>query len=98
MGNVRLEFMPSLAETLGIEPAGEELIPEAETITLTDLLYRLGVKHHLFNQIVFDIHTRQLTGRVAIFLNGRSLDAASLLMTFLRDGDKLTFVPSVEGG
>ncbi len=101
MGKVRLEFLPSLAETLGIEPIVEEVIADAGTgssRSLTDLLNRLGVKHQLFRQIVFDIDTQNLTGRVAVFLNGRSLDTASEPKTRLSDGDRLTFVPVIEGG
>ncbi len=101
MAKVQLEFLPSLAEALGIEQTSEALIPDTEignSRSLVSLLNRLGAKYPLFGQIVFDIQTQQLTGGVAIFLNERSVEAGSGLETRLRDGDKLTFVPVIEGG
>ncbi|MBM2824879.1 MAG: hypothetical protein HW402_543 [Dehalococcoidales bacterium] len=101
MAKVRLEFLPSLAETLGIEQMSEDVLPNVETggsSSLVALLNRLGAKYRLFGQIVFNIQTQQLTGGVAIFLNERSVETGTGLETRLRDGDKLTFVPVIEGG
>ena len=97
MPKVRLEFLPSLAETLGVEQVSEEGIPDADAL-FTDLLCRLGTQYPLFSQIVFDMKTQKLTGRVAIFLNGRTLNPESGLNIRLKDGDRLIFAPTIEGG
>ncbi len=97
MGRVRLEFLPSLAESLGVEQVIEETLPESDGL-LKDLLNRLGSQYPLFKQIVFDIQTQKPTGRVAVFLNGRTVDLAGGLETKLSDGDRLIFAQIIEGG
>ncbi len=97
MVKVWLEFLPSLAESLGVEQVSEETLPERDGL-LKDLFNRLGTRYPLFSQIVFDVRTQKPTGRVAIFLNGRSLDLSSGLKTELRNGDKLIFAQIIEGG
>ena len=97
MGKVRLEFLPSLAETLGIEETGEEVISVDEdkgSTSIIGLLNRLGMRYQRFGKTVFDISTQKLTGKVAVFLNGHSIDMESSLS----NGDTLTFVPTIEGG
>lgn len=101
MAKVRLEVPPVLAETLGIEVAGEEVISDREIggeQSVRSLLNRLCARYPRFGQIVFDIGAQELTGRVVIFFNGRTLEPAEGLETRLSDGDTLTFVPVVEGG
>ncbi|MFC1958561.1 MoaD/ThiS family protein [Chloroflexota bacterium] len=101
MGKVRLEVLPSLAETLGIEGTSEEAIPDQEIEgenSVRDLLNQLGARYQRFGQIVFDINTQKLTGRVVIFFNGRDLELVNGLETKLSDGDTLAFVPLIEGG
>jgi molybdopterin converting factor small subunit len=97
MLKVRLEFLPSLAESLGVPQVIEEDVPDSGEL-LIDLLNRLGSRYPLFSQIVFDVHTQTQIGRVAVFLNGRSVDLASRLATKLSDGDKLIFAQIIEGG
>ena len=101
MGKVRLEVLPSLAETLGIEETSEEIISDQEiegNTSVRYLLNQLSVKHQRFGQIVFDINAQELTGRVIIFFNGRALDLVNGLESKLSNGDTLTFVPLIEGG
>ncbi|MFH1382074.1 MAG: MoaD/ThiS family protein [Chloroflexota bacterium] len=101
VGKVRLEFLPSLAESLGVEPKSEEVISKhghGGTISVADLLKRLGIRYQRFSQMVFDVNTQTPTGVVAIFLNGHSLDIGGGLTSKLSDGDTLTFVPIIEGG
>ncbi len=101
MGKIRLEVLPALAETLGIEATSEEVIADRESdgdSSVRELLNRLGARHQRFGQVVFDIHTQKLTGRVIIFFNGRDLELVDGLETRLSDGDTLTFVPLIEGG
>ncbi len=101
MNKVRLKVLPSLAETLGMEETSEETSLDQGiegSNSILNLLNRLGAKYQGFGQIVFDASTQKLTGKVAIFLNGRTLEAESGLNTELKDGDTLTFVPVIEGG
>jgi len=101
MGKVRLEVLPSLAETLGIEGTSEEVISDQEIEgdkSVRYLLNRLCARYQRFGQIVFDIDAQKLTGRVVIFLNGRALELVNGLESKLSDGDTLTFVPLIEGG
>ncbi len=101
MSKVRLEVLPALAETLGIEDTSEEVISDQEIEgdkSVRDLLNRLGARYQRFGQIVFDINAQKLTGRVVIFFNGRTLEPVNGLETKLSDGDTLTFVPLIEGG
>ncbi len=101
MGKIRLEVLPALAETLGIEATSEEVISDQEIAgdqLVRDILNRLGARYQRFGQMVFDINTQELTGRVVIFFNGRTLELVNGLETKLSDGDTLTFVPLIEGG
>ncbi len=101
MIKVRLEVLPSLAESLGMEATGEEIISDQETggeRSVRGLLNRLGARHERFGRIVFDISAQKLTDKVAIFLNGRTLELVNGLDTKLSNGDTLTFVPLIEGG
>ena len=101
MSKVRLEVLPSLAETLGIEETSEEAISDQENDgvrSVRELLNRLCVRYKRFGQMVFDIDAQELTGRVVIFFNGRSLELVNGLETRLSDGDTLTLVPLIEGG
>ena len=101
MGTVRIEVLPSLAESLGIERISEEVISDAEiegNRTVRDLLNRLSARYPHFGRIVFEIHAQRLTGKVMIFLNGRDLDLVDGLETRLSDGDTINFVPHIEGG
>lgn len=101
MDKVRLEVLPSLAETLGIEGTSEEVISDRETEgdnSVRALLNRLCARYQRFGQIVFDINAQKLTGRVVIFFNGSALELVNGLESKLSDGDTLTFVPLIEGG
>jgi molybdopterin converting factor small subunit len=102
MGKVRLEVIPSLADTLGIEVTSEEAIPEPETEgdhnSVGELLNRLCSRYQRFGQLVFDIDTQELTGEVIIFLNGRALELVNGLDSKLSDGDTMTLVPLIVGG
>ena len=101
MSKVRLEVLPSLAETLGIEETSEEVISHQKIAgekSVRDLLNQLGAKYQRFGHIVFDLNTQKLTGRVVIFFNGHALEPVNGLETKLGDGDTLTFVPAIEGG
>ena len=101
MGKVRLEVLPSLAETLGIKGTIEEYIPDKEIDgekSVGNLLNRLCARYPRFGQIVFDTDTQELTGKVIIFFNGRALELVNGLDSKLSDGDTLTFVPLIEGG
>ena len=101
MAKVRLEVLPALAETLGIDGTSEEVISDQEIEggnSVRELLNRLGARYQRFGQMVFDINTQKLTDRVAIFFNGRALELVNGLETKLKDGDTLTFVPFIEGG
>ena len=101
MVKVRLEALPSLAETLGIERTSEEVISDQENgggTSVRDLLNNLGARYQRFGQMVFDTESQELTGQVLIFFNDSALDLVNGLETKLSDGDTLTFVPLVEGG
>jgi molybdopterin converting factor small subunit len=101
MGRVRLEVFPALAESLGIAGNSEEVIPDDKGKvgrTVKDLFNRLAGRHRRFGRTVFAVDEQKLTGRVVIFLNGRSLEPVNGLNTELSDGDTLTFVPVIEGG
>lgn len=101
MGKVRVEVMPWLGETLGMAATSDEVIPESENEgdeSVRSLLNRLCARYQLFDQFVFDNNTRQLTGKVVIFLNGCDLELGDGLDTKLSDGDTLTFVPLIVGG
>ncbi len=100
MAKVRLEILPSLAETLGMAGTSEEVLSEQETggvKTVRDLLNRLSASHQRFD-CLFDINTQKLTGRILVFFNGRDLELVDGLETELTDGDTLTFVWLIEGG
>ena len=101
MSKVRLEILPGLIETLGIEEGSarvglEQEIEEGETVS--HLLKRLATRYQPFGQVVFDVKAEKLTERVSIFFNGRNLELADGLRTKLSDGDILTFLAPVAGG
>ncbi|MEE8470166.1 MAG: MoaD/ThiS family protein [Dehalococcoidia bacterium] len=101
MGKVHLYALPGLAETLGIERTSEEPIPDqgiGGDTSVRDILNRLCARYQRFGRIVFDMDAQKLTGRVAIFFNGRSLELVNGLESKLSDGDSLTFVAPIEGG
>ncbi|MFH1560465.1 MAG: MoaD/ThiS family protein [Chloroflexota bacterium] len=101
MGKVHLDALPWLAETLGIEATSEEDISDQDAesgMSVRDLLNRLCARYQRFGKIVFDVNAQKLTGRVAIFHNGRVLEMVSGLESKLSDGDNLTFVTPIEGG
>lgn len=101
MIKVRLEVLPSLAESLGMEAKSEEVITVRESNggrSVRDLLNQLSTKYQHFGHFVFDTSTQKLTGRAILFFNGRSLEPAQGLETKLNDGDTLAFVPFIEGG
>ncbi len=101
MGKVRIEVLPALGETLGIDASSEEDITEGESgvgFSVKDLLDRLCTKYRRFGQIVFEVKAQKLTGQVVIFLNGRNLELIDGLETKLHDGDMVTFIPFIEGG
>ena len=101
MGKVRLEVLPSLAKKLGIKGTIEEFIPDKKIDgekSVRNLLNRLCARYPRFGQIVFDIDTQELTGKVIFFFNGRALELVNGLDSKLSDGDTLTFVPLIDGG
>ena len=101
MGKVHLYALPTLVESLGFEKATGNAIPDQEIEgeeSIRDLLGRLCARYPRFARWVYDVDTRQLTGRVVIFYNGRTLGAADGLENKLSDGDSLTFVSPIEGG
>ncbi len=101
MGKVYLDVLPSLADSLGIGAATEEVIPEQGSdgnYSALDLLMVLCAKYHHFNESVFDVKTQKFTGHVAIFLNGRNLELMDGLATRLNNGDTVTIIPFMEGG
>ncbi|MDP3880459.1 MAG: MoaD/ThiS family protein [Dehalococcoidales bacterium] len=101
MAKVKLEVLLALAETLGMPETSEEKIGESGdgATPVRDMLVRLATRYPRFSQTVFDADTRRMTGRVAVFFNGRPLELTDDgLQTGLKDGDTLTFVPLIEGG
>jgi len=101
MAKVRVEVLSAFAEVLGIPSASEESIPESDEghgLSVKDLVERLAARYQYFGDEAFDRNTRELTGTVAIFHNGRALELSSGLETKLKDGDTLTFVPVIAGG
>jgi len=100
MGMIRLEAMPSLAETLGVAATSEEVVADKEIArgySVREVLNRLCRRSPRWD-LVFDLQAQELTGQVIIFLNGRNLELRDGLKTQLQDGDMLTFIPLVEGG
>ena len=101
MDKIHIEVFPSLAETLGIDRACDEVIADQKIpgdYSVLDFLDGLCKRYHRFAQIVVDLDRQKLTGQVVIFLNGRNVDLVNGLETRLTDGDTLTFIPFVEGG
>ena len=101
MAKVRIEVLSAFAEALGIPGASEEFVPDtdaADARSIRSLLARLAAKYQYFGDMAVNRETHELTGTVAIFHNGRSLDPSNGLETNLDDGDTLTFVPVVAGG
>lgn len=101
MAMIRLEALPSLAETLGLEAISEEVVPDgviAAGYSVRELLIRLSCRYRRLEQLLFDPRDHNLSGEMIIFLNGRSLGLRDGLETRLKDGDTLTFIPYVEGG
>jgi molybdopterin converting factor small subunit len=101
MAKVRVEVVSAFAEALGIPSESEELIPEPDAgdgRSVKDLLERLAAKYRYFGDVALDRDTRELTGTVAVFHNGRALELSNGLETELSDGDTLTFVPVIAGG
>ena len=101
MGTVHLYAMPWLAENLGIEKASKEDISDQDIaggLSVRDLFNRICARYQRFGKIAFDVDTQELTGRVAVFLNGHALELVNGLETKLGDGDSLTFVTPIEGG
>ncbi len=100
MGKVRIEVLPLLAETLGMDGSSEEAVPDGKGkgCSLRELLNRLSASYRRFGPSVFDVQTQRLTGQVVVFVNGRQADFIEGLETRLNDGDTVTFVPFTEGG
>jgi len=101
MGMIRLEALPSLAETLGLEPTSGEVVSDREIAcgySVRELLNRMCCRYGRLEQLVFNLPNQKLSGQVIIFLNGRNLELLDGLETRLKDGDILTFIPFVEGG
>ena len=101
MAMIRLEVLPSLAETLGMEAISEEFVPDGDIAggySVRELLCRLERRYRHLEQLICNLNDRELSGQMIIFLNGRSLGLQEGLDTGLSDGDVLTLVPYVEGG
>ena len=101
MGEVHLELLSWIADTLSVDGSSSEVVLEVqsgENRTVRDILDKLAAKNPRFGQNVFDAKLRNLSDRVLIFLNGRLLVLENGLETQLQDGDTLTFLPNIEGG
>ena len=101
MSQVHLEFLSWLRDMVDIEGISDGVIIEQkieEKKTVRHLVNQLAVRYNRFGQVVFDVKSQKLTGRVSIFLNGCHLELLNGLETNLKDGDVLTFVPPIKGG
>lgn len=101
MGKVRVEFLSWLAGTLSKDSESSEIILEAEAgedTTVRQILGDIAVKYPRFGELIFDPRNHKLSGKVAVFWNGRHLEMVNGLDTRLTDGDVLTLLPAIEGG
>ena len=91
-GKVRLEFEAIKPGRLVLE---QEI---GEGTTLKTLLAELAKTHRKVVGLVFDAKSQELTGVMAIVLNGNLIQAFDGLETKLKDGDVIAFVPIIDGG
>ena len=101
MSKVRLEFLSWLADTLRDERTGKDIsmeIDAGDNTTVRDIVREFAVKYPRFGEITWDVRNQKLSGKVAIFCNSRHIEMVNGLDTKLRNGDVLTFLPSLEGG
>ena len=66
--------------------------------TLQGILEGLAIRYPSFGREVYDSNLAQITPKVTLFLNGRSIFSSQALQTKLKGGDLLAFVPMTEGG
>jgi molybdopterin converting factor small subunit len=102
MDTVRVIFYTWAAEMLGEGAAAESDVtlelPLPSQETLQGLLEGLATRYPLFGREVYDSALAQLSPKVTLFLNGRSIFSTQAMQTKLKGGDLLAFVPMTEGG
>jgi molybdopterin converting factor small subunit len=74
----------------------EEEVMEGEVVK--DFLDRMGERHRVFREVIFDRQTQELSRQVTVIYNDMLLELAEGLDTILHDGDKLSFMPAFAGG
>lgn len=77
-------------------------LPEERKIgratTLKQLLQELVTTHPKVVRLIFDIETQQLTGLMAVVVNGSLVQSSKALEMRLNDGDVVGFVDVISGG
>jgi molybdopterin converting factor small subunit len=101
MIKINLEFISWLTEALEAEgvPNSRHLeVGIEEESTVKDLLFRMAAKYPRFGQSIFNTALEKLNENICIFRNDRLLELDQGLLTALKNGDKIVFVPVFPGG
>ena len=92
---VTVKFFTTLREIVG-KP--QEQIELSETVTVKELLQRLGEKYgENFTRYVYDEKGR-VRGHLHFLINGKSITTRQGLKTKLEENDTLAILPPVGGG
>jgi len=69
-----------------------------EGATVRDVLVKLNTTHPVISRLIFDSESRELTGVMAVILNGKVIQSFNGLDTAVNNEDLLVMVPLIDGG
>jgi len=99
MPNINVKVNPSLCQAFGFDPAkvGDLIVSVREGQSIPQTVRRLGEENGPFWKSIFDEKNQIINPGVLIILNSRIVNPYDPKV-ILKEGDKLTFLPMMDGG
>ncbi len=99
MPNINVKVNPSLSQAFGFDPAkvGEMILPVREGQSIPETVRRLAEEDGPFWKSIFDEKNQIINPAVLVILNSRIVNPYDPKV-ILAEGDKLTFLPMMDGG
>ena len=99
MPNINVKVNPSLPQAFGFDPAkvGDMIVSVREGQSIPEMVRRLGEENGPFWKSIFDGKNQIINPGVLIILNSRIVNPYDPKV-ILKEGDRLTFLPMMDGG
>ena len=71
---------------------------ELRNNTIKELIHLMLQKYNQMQRLLWDKHTESINNNISIIVNNKPIHDSHGLLTFLQEGDVITFLTPISGG